>query len=469
MNDDLLSCIRLSVTDDLMTAYLYISSTPLEDGTVPAESLTESMLREYMTDHGVKAGIDKELLKSIIINKLFDRNHVIAQGQPPLNGENGQFNFLFKTEVDNHPKVMEDGSVDYRNIDIYEPVTEGEVFATYTPSTPGHYGYTVGGAILPCTPGKELSPLKGNGFEMSEDKLTYTSTLNGKIEYKNDTINITNVLELNSDVDITTGDINFNGDVIIHGNVHMGSVIRSKGSITVMGNVEGAMLVAENEIQLKSGMQGGGRGYLEAGGDIWGKFFEQSIIRCGGNLNVNSMMNCEVYCGKNITISGRHGIIVGGSTVAQGDINATVIGNMAEVSTSISAGVNENTLAEIRELEDDINTVKVASDKHEHILEMLNNIKNPVEVEKLETMRKQVEESLSELKVKYDTLNIELKNKLFLTQSYSRSRITVNKYLYPNVKVTLNGLHMTTKTTFTNVYLVESGGQISIINDITNK
>lgn len=469
MGVDISNCIRLSVTEDSLSAYLYISTGVTEDGTVVADSITEQNLREYLNDHGVKAGIDKELLKSIVINKLFDRNHQIAKGQPPLDGVDGYFTFNFKTEIDNHPKVLEDGSVDYRNIDIYEPVSAGDVIATYTPSTPGHYGYTVSGAVLPCTPGKELSPLSGNGFDMSDDKRTYTSALDGKIEYKNDSIIISNVLDINGDVDLTTGDIIFNGDVIVHGNVHMGSVIRTKGSITVMGNVEGAILVAEKEIQLKSGMQGGGRGYLEAGGDIWGKFFEQTTIRCGGNINVNSMMNCEVYCTGNVTISGRHGIIVGGSTMAQGNINATVIGNMAEVKTTIAAGVNEKTTNEIKELEDDINTVKIAYEKHERIMDMLKSIKNPAEKEKLDSMFKQVEESMQELNVKLEGLKAELSSKIFLLESFSRSKITVTKYLYPNVKITINGVHYRTTTTFTNVYLTESQGQISIINDITHK
>lgn len=469
MSIDLSNYITVSVTDDQMEAYIHISSRTDEQGDIPAASITVDMLRDFLSSKGVKAGIDKTLLQSVMINKLFDRNILIAKGKPAENGVDGHFNLLFKTEVDNHPKVLEDGSVDYRNIDLYEPVHQGMKIAEYIPATPGHFGYNVAGGVINCNNGRELSPLKGSGFTISDDKKTYYSALDGKIEYKNDTITVTNVLDITGDVDLTTGDVIFNGDIIIHGNVHMGSVIRSKNNITIMGNVEGAMLYAGGEIQLKAGMQGGGKGYVEADGDIWGKFFEQTKIRCNGNLNVNSMMNCDVFCCGDITISGRHGIIVGGTTMTQGNINATVIGNMAEVKTVIAAGVNEKLVKEINSLEGEIKTVKEAHSKHERILEMLKSIKNPSEKDKITKMLDQVIQSMQELDHKLAGLNSELEAKLFQTQNYSKSKITVQKYLYPNVHITLNGLHYTTKDTFTNVYLTESGGQVAVINDIHNK
>ena len=469
MDIDLSKYINTTVSDDQMTAYIYISSQTAESGTIPADSITQDDLRDFLSSRGIKAGIDKTLLQSILINKLFDRQHVIAKGQPPVNGIDGRFVLFFKTEIDNHPKVLEDGSVDYRNIDIYEPVHEGMKIAEYIPATPGHFGYNVSGSVLNCANGRELSPLKGTGFTVSDDKKSYFASLDGKIEFKNDTITVTNVLDIPGDVDLTTGDIVFNGDIIIHGNVHNGAVIKSKNNITVMGNVEGAMLYAGGEVQLKSGMQGGGKGYVEADGDIWGKFFEQTKIRCNGNLNVNSMMNCDVFCCGDITISGRHGIIVGGMTMTQGNINATVIGNMAEVKTVIAAGVNEKLVQEINGLENEIKTVKEAHSKHERILDMLKSIKNPSERDKITKMLDQVIQSMQELDHKLSGLNSELEAKLFQIQNYSKSKITVQKYLYPNVHVTLNGLHYITKDTFTNVYLTESGGQITVINDIHNK
>ncbi|MBO4761988.1 MAG: DUF342 domain-containing protein, partial [Lachnospiraceae bacterium] len=179
MDIDLSKFINVTITDDQMTAYIYISSQTAESGAIPAESLTPEKLREFLSTRGVKAGIDKTTLQSIVINKLFDRQHVIAQGQPPVNGVDGSFKLFFKTQIDNHPKVLEDGSVDYRNIDIYEPVHEGMKIAEYIPATPGHFGYNVSGAVLSCTNGREFSPLKGTGFSISDDKKTYTSTLDG--------------------------------------------------------------------------------------------------------------------------------------------------------------------------------------------------------------------------------------------------------------------------------------------------
>ena len=90
MDIDLSKFINVTITDDQMTAYIYISSRTADSGDIPADSLTPEMLRDFLSSRGVKAGIDKNLLQQIIINKLFDRQHVIAQGQPPVNGVDGR-------------------------------------------------------------------------------------------------------------------------------------------------------------------------------------------------------------------------------------------------------------------------------------------------------------------------------------------------------------------------------------------
>ena len=94
----------------------------------------------------------------------------------------------------------------------------------------------------------------------------------------NEQLYVTNVMLINGDTDASTGDIHFNGDVIIKGNVHYGYSIYAEGSIIIGGNVEAASLTAGMNIELQSGMQGGGKGTIECLGNVSGKFFEQVRI-----------------------------------------------------------------------------------------------------------------------------------------------------------------------------------------------
>lgn len=458
--------IRITVTEDQMEAHLYLSSMPGDDGYSHTQDFTEELIMQKLAQEGVKAGIDKTLLKSVIINHLFDRYITIAKGAQPKNGDDGYYDYKFKTKIDNKPKILEDGSVDYHNIDMYESVSQGDLLATYVPATTGHFGFTVRGSILSIIPGKDLPPLKGSGFTVSNDNRSYYSNCNGKVELiNNDTLLVTNLLDIKGDVDLTTGDIVFNGDVIIHGSVLSGSLIRTGGSLTIMGNVEGAYINVGGDIQLKSGMQGGGKGVIECDGNVWGKFFEHTIIRSKGDIHANSMMNCDVFCEGNIYISGRHGIIVGGNVACQNNIDATVIGNMAEVKTNISVGVNEHILSQLTSIEAEIKDTTDKIKKHNLILEKIKAVTNTSEPEKLNSMFVQVSESLQELNNRFEVLNKSYDQTLFLISSSSSSKIYVRKYIFPNVHIILNGLHYSTTETFTRVTIKDWDGKVCVANE----
>lgn len=464
MDNEFMKYARITISEDKMSAILYLSSTPGDDGLSHTELFTQENIAKALTESGIKAGIDTALLQSVAINGLYDRYHVIAKGTLPVNGTDGYFTYHFKTELDNKPKILADGTVDYHNIDIYEPVNAGDEIVSYTPATAGRYGFNILGNVLPPVPGKDLQPIQGSGFTVSEDHNHYFSDCNGKVEILNGQLIVSNVLDIKGTVDITTGDIIFNGDVIIHGDVLSGSKIRVRGSLTIMGNVEAAYLSADGEIQLRAGMQGGGKGVVECNSDVWGKFFENTRLKVKKDIHANSMMNCDTVCEGSVLVSGRHGIIVGGNTVCQGNIEATVLGNMAEVQTHLTAGVNQHALSELNELEQAIKENTDMYQKHSQILEKLEAITNPSDSEKYNTMKSQITLSMEELNNRLETLRNELNQKLFLISTYSNSKIIVTKYLYPNVIVNLNGLHFICRDTYSHVAITDVGGEVHIVS-----
>ena len=78
---------------------------------------------------------------------------------------------------------------------------------------------------------------------------------------------VSNQYEVPADVGASTGDIDYDGSVVVKGNVLTGYTIKATGDIIVNGVVEGAKLVTAGKIVLKRGIQGKGQASLEAGGD----------------------------------------------------------------------------------------------------------------------------------------------------------------------------------------------------------
>ena len=70
-----------------------------------------------------------------------------------------------------------------------------------------------------------------------------TCDISGHVILENDKIFVSNVLEL-VNVDNSTGDIDYEGDVVVNGNVLAGFTVKATGDITVSGIVEGATVIA---------------------------------------------------------------------------------------------------------------------------------------------------------------------------------------------------------------------------------
>lgn len=214
-------------------------------------------LRDALLQRGITYGVDENVLESMIRDRRYEQEVLVAKGTPAGEGRDGYYEYHFKQKLSQKPKQLPDGSVDYWSIEKVETVKAGQVVAVYHPAVQGENGTNVKGRPLNAKRARELGPLKGKGFSRSEDNLTYTADVDGKIEMMNDRIIILSVYEIAGNADMSVGNIDFRGDVVIHGNVCSGVNIKCSGSITIDGVVEMAQLSAGKDIVLRGGMMGG--------------------------------------------------------------------------------------------------------------------------------------------------------------------------------------------------------------------
>jgi len=291
---------------------------------------------------GIVSGINYTEIENMVRMGVYYRDVVVAKSKAPIDGKDAYYDFYFDMGKIKHPTIRSDGSVDYQSMNIIHSVNKGDVLAVYHSAVPGQHGYDVKGREMRCRPGKELPALKGVGFTVDEDGITYRADTEGRVEYDNYKLFIRDVYEIRGDLDLLTGRVDFRGDVIVHGSVRAGTFIRASKSITVEGNVEAAVLIAEGDIVLKKGMQGGSKAKLVSGGDIYAYFLEFTEITAKGNVEANIILNCKVTAGKAINVKGKKGLVVGGSYQAVNSVNSTNIGNPANVRTICNTGLTED-------------------------------------------------------------------------------------------------------------------------------
>lgn len=452
--------IVIGISKDGMSATIKVS--PGEQDVVQYSDLTKA-LGEY----NVVYGIDEAALHEIIDEKRFFMDVIIARGVEAVDGKDGYFEYLFDTEVDLKPKILADGSVDYKSMGQVPVVEEGTELVHYHPATPAVNGMSVFGKEVIGKRGRELQALRGKGFLLSEDKTVYKAALTGKVSSKGSTLEVSNVLVIKDDVSISTGGVNFAGDVIIKGNILSGAEVRANGNIEVEGCVEAATLIAGKSVVLRNGMQGNGKGTIHAGKDVSGKFFEQVTIEAKGKVSANAIMHCNVKSEEAVNVAGKFGIIVGGKVEAYREIEATIIGNMSEVKTILEVGTSEDLYAhmerieeKIRELQQELAKLKTANDK---VLDMLRV--NP-DNDDLKGMKVNIMRSKIAREAAIQELTHEKERVATVMAKVTNPRIFVLKSIYPGVFLTINGTTERIKTENYNVFYQKNGVDIEFIANL---
>ena len=325
----------LTISKDNMSGILHMEPP------VDRNPYTVDEAVHFIKSNGVSNGIVFSAVEEAVELRKYYKDIEVARGKDPVNGIDGYYEFFFEQGALKHPVIRSDGSVDYSSMTVVRSVKKGDKLVTYHPAVPGTHGYDLKGRELRCKPGKEMPEIRGSGFDKSFDGLTLIANMDGRVDYKDYKLNVCDKYELKGDLDLVTGRIDFLGDVIVHGNVLSGTTIRASKSITVEGSVEAATLIAEGDIILKKGMQGGKRAKIVCGGNLYANFIEFTDVSVKGNIEANIAMNCKLSSGKSIKISGKRGSIVGGSTYAVSSISTANLGNRAEAKTEAVVGVTE--------------------------------------------------------------------------------------------------------------------------------
>ena len=182
---------------------------------------------------------------------------------------------------------------------------------------------------------------------------------------------VSNVLQIDGDIDTSTGDITYDGNVIIKGNVNTGYRVDATGNIEIDGVVEGATIIAGGDIVLRRGIQGMNKGYLKAGGNLMTKFIENASVVVRGKIESGSILHSDVISKSEITVRGRKGLLVGGSVRANVLIEAQSIGSNMGSNTKVSVGIDAEVQDKIRKLTEELKGLQAEEYRTRQLLELL--------------------------------------------------------------------------------------------------
>ncbi|GBF51765.1 hypothetical protein LPTSP4_33030 [Leptospira ryugenii] len=311
---------------------------------------------------------------------------VVARGIPAKQGQNGWIKFHFQRAQ--RVALREDGSADFRNINKYVHINEGDKLADLFEGVPGEQGIDVEGKPIYPNPidrpkltlGKNVLPktvpLPDNpGLTMKE----YYAGLSGVVFSTDNSLTVSPELNIESSIGLETGNINFEGAIKVKGTIEEGAVVHCTGALYIDGNVESPDVTVGEDLEVKGGIKGKSKGVIRVKGDIRTKFIENAIIEVDGDCIVeNFILGSKIFCLGNVVLTGDSSSLIGSEVIAYSGITLSSLGSSAQLDTTVEVGFhykNDRLLVEgsqrIVELEKELEAVLPEIHKIKEVVQRL--------------------------------------------------------------------------------------------------
>ena len=385
----------------------------------PAAGGTNMNVQEIIRDltaKGVKAGVDQDEILKFFQNRAYCTDFVLAKGKEPVDGQDARIEYYFNTDVNLKPKKNEDGSVDYRELNVISHIKEGDLLA-------------------------KLFPEDGKVF-------------------------VSDVYEVPADVDNSTGNIDYPGNVTVRGNVKGGFSIIAKGDIVVEGVVEDALIQAGGQIIVKRGIHGMTKGILQAQGNVICKFIENATIISGGYVETDSILHSKVSAATEVRVSGKNGFITGGVIRAGSLVEAQTIGSSLGAGTRIEVGVDPEKKERYVKVQEELLQLNKTIEQIRTILttygEKLKN-KEKLDQEKIQYVE-QLMRAFKEKEAQRTPLEHEYERLQSILNGSSNARVKVSKTLYAGVIVNITDVSLIVKDDRSFCQLYKDEGEVKISN-----
>ena len=304
------------------------------------KELTRDMLSISLMEHDISYGVDSRLVNRLDHDKRrYFSLYLIAKGKPAFDGKNGNIVDNFPRVVERVLKADEHDQVDYMALNLIHNVEKGQEICRLIKPTDGEPGRTVLDEEISAKGGKAVPLPKGRNTEISEDQTQLLASISGAVEFTGRFFQVKPVLNIEGDVDYSTGNLNFWGDVNINGSILSGFTVRATGSIHIGGVVEaGSIVEAGGDLVVAKGILGDGTTFVQSHRSIFAKFVENSTVSVRENLQADCIIGCTVYCGGEVTVQSGRGTIMSGRIWAAHRVRASVVGSKAECKTTIDLG-----------------------------------------------------------------------------------------------------------------------------------
>lgn len=443
------SQIKVTIADDQLSVDMTVTCGYA--GMLP----TMQVLLSELNALGIKRGIGKNRLANLV--KLCKDaspgdvfQEIVAKGLPAKAGRPSKLKPLVQNALERILKPQSSGSsrVDMRDLGAIICVKKGTELLRRMPPTEGRHGYTVTGDVITAKPGEWVKFRPGDGAVVSDnDENLLIADISGMPKFKDQKMWVDDVF-ICKGVNVGTGNINYDGSVLVNGDVTEKMEIHASGDVTVNGFVESAVIKAGGDIIITEGAMGkvndSSTEYsttLTSKGSVHVQHGQGLDIICNSNITIGRQLAySRVNCKGKVTVGAvdkPNGNIFACSVKCHDQVSAGTLGAVSGSSLNVDFSEGFNTLLERKDTLDDLlRQIKQNNLRH---LERMNLIESkfiPEDMQERVDEAKQLFQSETQL---LQWLEFKAKEMQKSKEQYQTDiQLLANKRLYPGVIVKLN-------------------------------
>lgn len=457
------SSASIEVSSDEMQASITLTA-PRPTG----KHLKTKEIVKLLQSSGIVHGIDEEKIEEILEDEHYYQPLVVAKGDKPEHGKDGYIEYKVRIEKKVEFEEDEYGKIDFYAKDLIENVVAGQVLAQRFEPEKGILGKTVTNKDIPANDGKIAELKFGKGVVVSDDNSQLLAEYNGQVVFSVGRISVEEILRIDGDVGLGTGNITFLGSVIIRGSVTDNMEVKAAGNIEVATSVEKAHMEAEGDIIIRQGIQGRDEGHIEStNGSVFFKFAQNTKIVAEKDVVADeAIMHSKVSSNGSVICRGKRAQIVGGEIVVGKEVRVKQLGAPSSTPTSVVVGTNPKLLKQLKTIEATEAEGIEKMNKLKQNIRTLTTQKNSQQDE----FPPEREDLLSKMIIAEEKQQQHLfalaKDKINLTDYIEKlaksGKVHVEKTLFPGVRIEINGAILEIRDEYNNITLVEENKMIRI-------
>lgn len=350
---------EIRVSEDKMSARLFVKSGAA--GRLFPDTVLKALERE---------GIRQVRVDEAGIRRMLDRaaqgenDFLVAQGRPPRLGQPAKIRYFFDTDHLTAGTIDADGNMDYQDRGNIPRVAAGDLLAVKTPAREGSPGATVHNQYLAVPLPLDL-PLKcGEGTRLSEDGLSVYAAIDGQPHLAvGGTVSVFSELTIDGDVGLHTGNIEFDGNVTVHGTIREGFTVRC-GALKAR-EIFRAVIVAMGDVTVAGGIIGAN---IRTEGNVSALFVVDANIKAFGGVSIQKEV-IDTKIRSSSRFSSPRGKIISSFISAKLGCEAKDIGTDVSRPCRINVGMDENKKKRIQAFDYAIQEKKEELEKNQALYE----------------------------------------------------------------------------------------------------